>query len=705
MSNAPKSRAQLIAEHQARLRAEMEAELSNLFPAHRSKYKPDFTKVWLGTNADDERIWLDEVARLEHMQAIGVTGSGKSNFLEHIAVQDIQRGRGLILLDPHGNHPDSVFARMTRWIASTPLANTSRIHIVSPNEAGSVVGFNPLAKLPDTSLSVIADALLQAFERAWGDENTQEKPTIRSVLKATFIALAELDLTLCEAKYLYDQTDVGHRVREKVLAQLTDEYARDEIARLHETAKSERSKRDFRAEVVGPINRINEFVSSEAIRAMVGQTAADPEHPGKTLDLMRILNRADILLVNLQHGPRVSEADTNLLGAILLRYIFLLAARRTNREPFFLYVDECHRYLTGDVPNLLAECRKMGIGSVLSHQYMAQLGEPTDLIYQALRNSTRIKAVFNIESAQEAQDLAELVLPINLEVPVAASIRPVQVGYRIDTLNSAQVAEHDADSYGVSESAGESIGEGVSSGVSSSTALNKGSALGSTIGTATGRTRANALGSSAAEMSSSAQGNATSTGHADSVGISASPTTQIDPTLASIPFLTQGGPIMPSGFAASPEPWVQGVSLGQSDSSMTSTSASTARGTALGTSSTSSEGISTSDSRASSTSLTESTTHGQTESRATSQSTSRSVARGTSTAHMRGQSTSEGRAEALFPVYENLPTSFHSKDNMVYVAGEVLRTLPKGTAVIRAHGVTHRVRVPLSKIAKGPAAR
>ena len=44
----------------------------------------------------------------------------------------------------------------------------------------------------------------------------------------------------------------------------------------------------------------------------------------------------------------MSEADSALLGALLLRYVFLLASRRTNREPWFLYIDECHRYLTGD---------------------------------------------------------------------------------------------------------------------------------------------------------------------------------------------------------------------------------------------------------------------------------------------------------------------------------------------------------------------
>ena len=673
----------------------------HLFPAEKQRRRPyDPKQVFLGTNDAGNKVWIDERARLEHMQIVGVTGSGKSNFLEHMIVQDIERGRGLVLLDPHGNHPDSIFARVSRWIATTPLANTSRIHIISPNDPDTVVGFNPLAKIPGTSLSVIADALLQAFERAWGDENTQQKPTIRSVLKATFIALAELDLTLCEAKFLFDQTEIGHRVRERALAQLTDEYARDELSRLHETAKSDRSKRDFRAEVVGPINRINEFISSEAIRAMIGQTAADAERPGKTLDMLKIMNRADILLVNLQHGPRVSEADTNLLGSILLRYIFLTAAYRTNREPWMVFVDECHRYLTGDVPSLLQECRKMGLGMHLSHQYMGQLGEPTDLIYQAVRESTRTKAVFAVESAVEAQALAEHLLTLNLEMPVAASVRPVQVGTRIDTLRNVSEAAHRADGVSQSFSSGTSEGEGSSLGQSTSASSSKGSALGKTLGSSVAASRGTSRGQSASTMSSTSSAAGTNSSHGDSVSVSGNPTTQVSPGMTSIPFLQQGGLITTAGFATAPEPWMDGLSLGQSDTSGTSTMSGTAQGTALGTSVADMESASRSESQARSSTLSSSTSLGESESRASSRSRSRSHASAVSTSSMTGRSESQGQSEALFPVYENLPTSFHSKENMVYLAGEDLRRLPKGSAYIRAHGVTFRVAVPLSKIAK-----
>lgn len=452
---------------------ELEAEFGKRFPALTApdarRPSPDFTRITLGSNERDDPVRLDERPRLEHMHIVGVTGSGKTTLLEHMVRQDIARGRGVTVFDPHGNHPDSLYRRLASWLDRSGFIDTGRVHLIDPNVREHVVGLNPLAPLDDTDHSVIADALLEAFSRVWGDEDMLTKPTIRTVLRATFVALIEMRLTLAEAKLLYDPHDT-HGVRARVISQLTDEYARDELERLHQTALDERSKRDFRGEVVGPINRINEFVSSNTIRAMFGQTE-------RVLDLQKILDKGEILLVNLGHGRAVSEANTRLLGTLLLRYLFLLCARRKNLEPCFLYIDECHRYLTGDIPNILPEVRKYGIGVVLAHQFLHQLGKPDDAIYQAAMNSTEIKAVFRINSPDEAQALAETVLPLDLEMPVAASVRPTAVGQRRVQLPSQSRSLHQSESEGEAHSVGEM--EAHSSGRASGVVTAAGSASGS----------------------------------------------------------------------------------------------------------------------------------------------------------------------------------------------------------------------------------
>lgn len=413
----------------------------------------DFSLVKLGHDHDGCPVYLEEAARLEHSLTVGSTGSGKTTYYKNLALQDFRRGRGGIIIDPHGSHPGSLYNALIDELAYDGFFETGRVHLIDPNIRTHVVPINFLAPLPDTDISVLADALLQAVERVWGDEDTHEKPTIRTVLKATFMALAELGLPLTDAKLLFDPHDrSGFRAR--AIAQLTNEYARDEIERLHITALDERSKRDFRAEVVGPINRINEFTSCDAIRALLG-VVDEAGQSRRTLDILEIMNKGDILLVNAQHGAAVSEADTDLLGALLLRYVFLLASRRTNLEPFFIFVDECHRYLTGDIPSLLAEARKFRLAMHLALQFMAQAGRPDDLIYQALLNSTEIKTIFRVKSPEEAERLAPFVISLDLERPVAASVRPTVVGHRRVSLSSRASSTQEAVSAGQAETIGE----------------------------------------------------------------------------------------------------------------------------------------------------------------------------------------------------------------------------------------------------------
>jgi hypothetical protein len=431
--------------------------------------------IALGRTPEGTAVILPEQPRLEHMHVIGDTGSGKSNFLKHCIRQDIQRGRGVCVVDPHGNHPDSLYRSLMTWVFEKSYHKNRTVHLIDPNAATHTVGFNPLQR-PDaeTDLSVIANTTLDAFERVWGDEDTHTKPTIRRVLKGTFSALAELALTISDAELLLDPHD-QKGVRAWALSKLTDRYSRGVLEDLHQMALDERNKRDFRAEVMGPKNRLAEFVSAPTIRTIIGQTA-------HTLDIRAALDEGHIILVNLSPGTRVSDADAELLGRLLTRFIFFHAKRRLRPDvPFFFYLDECQRYLSGDVPELLGEARKYGLGCVLGHQWLAQLGPPDDPIREAVLNGPNLKAVFRLKNPKEAEELAETVIPFNLEQPVAALTKPAVVGYERTMFRSWGRAEHSAksaakaSSYGEGDSDSESESESSSSmaaeGLSSSTAM------------------------------------------------------------------------------------------------------------------------------------------------------------------------------------------------------------------------------------------
>src|SRR5262249_28092776 len=119
----------------------------------------------------------------------------------------------------------------------------------------------------------------------------------------------------------------------------------------------------------------------------------------------------------------------------------------------------CQLYLSGDVQKMLAECRKFGLGCVLSHQFLSQLGEPNDELRAAVRNSTKLKAVFNIADYIDAEELALAVKKLDLEQPVQASIRPAVVGHQVTKLESesASLQTSTTDSHSTTE--GRSEGE------------------------------------------------------------------------------------------------------------------------------------------------------------------------------------------------------------------------------------------------------
>jgi hypothetical protein len=337
------------------------------------------------------------------------------------------------------------------------------------------------------------------------------------------------------------------------------------------------------------------------------------------------------------------------LGAILLRYLFLLASRRHNREPFFFYIDECHRYLTGDVPNLLAEMRKYGIAVTLAHQFSGQLGRRDDLTYQALMNSTEIKVVFRVKSPEEAQALAEMVIPFNLELPVQASIRPTAVGQSRTLLQSQSSATQAADTEGraITESEAEGTAHSTSEMRGRSTVTGQSLAVGDASSAGITASSASGFGSGSADQASLAF-----TSDPNSGVFAQQPLTQVDAT---------GTALSASSFDSS------------SRATSTLNSHSVSRSTSSATAETASKGL------------------------AETHSVARGRALSSSAAHTRGQSQSSGWSEGFETIFEELPTAFHSLENVRYMAGESIRALPIGRAFVFCRGKTACITVPLPK--------
>lgn len=147
--------------------------------------------ITLGVDDAGRALKIDDTPRAEHMHVIGATGCGKSTFLLNCILQDIARGRGVCVLDPHGGHPGSLLNMVLCFLHDHNWFASKRVHIIAPNTRDLVVGLNPLAPLPGTDPAVIAGAMQEAFARVWGDEDAHKTPLTRRILRSVFIALAE----------------------------------------------------------------------------------------------------------------------------------------------------------------------------------------------------------------------------------------------------------------------------------------------------------------------------------------------------------------------------------------------------------------------------------------------------------------------------------------------------------------------------------
>jgi len=328
---------------------------------------------------------------------LGGPGSGKSKFQEWMIRGDIDHTIrdhcGPALIDFHG----SLFADVERYCARTlRLLDRPKVYILNPSDGDFILGFNPFLPrkglLPDVQVSGMVDALLAV----WGQENTDQTPTLGRVLRLVFYAMHHKEIPIHDAHYLINFSD--HELRREIIDALPDEAIRNAWREL-QTIKN---LRDWQAQVLSTENRLFRFIDSPIVRQFMGST-----DPGRNIDLLDILNRGDILLVNLKPSGRLSRDNAHAFGALLLNELFRITTTERAVPPpnhYFVYIDEWQNAITRDIDYILAECRKFGIHLILGNQHVKQIPEE---IFDTVLTCCQMKAVFGGLPYEHARMLVE----------------------------------------------------------------------------------------------------------------------------------------------------------------------------------------------------------------------------------------------------------------------------------------------------------
>lgn len=293
--------------------------------------------------------------RRRHVYVIGKTGVGKTTLLENMIIQDIKMGRGLALVDPHGDVAEKI-------LDIIPPERINDVVYFDPADVDYPVAFNPLESVDPQYKYLVASGLVSSLKKIWADS---WGPRLEYILRNVILALLDYpNSTMLGIMRMLADKDYRKKVVDTIQDPVVKAFWVNEFANYNER---------FRSEAISPIqNKVGQFLSSSIIRNIVAQ-------PKSTIDMQEIMDKGKILLINVSKG-RIGEDNSALLGAMLITKIQLAAMNRASiaeedRKDFYLYVDEFQNFATESFATILSEARKYRLNLIIAHQYITQMEE------------------------------------------------------------------------------------------------------------------------------------------------------------------------------------------------------------------------------------------------------------------------------------------------------------------------------------------
>jgi hypothetical protein len=328
-------------------------------------------------------VHLPERIRSRHVHVIGATGTGKSTLLLSLMTDDIARGNGVALIDPHGDLADELLSRI-------PIHRRNDVILFDPSEPDFVIGWNLLAASTDSERDILADDFVGIFRRlstSWGDQMT-------AVLSNAVLA------------FLYSKRG-GTLIDLRQF--LVDASFRTEFLK---TVEDDRTRGFWKEEfplLVGKrpqapiLTRLDTFLRSRIIRRIVSEMKAQ-------IDFADVVDHGRIVVGKLAQGA-IGAENAALLGSLLVSKFHQATLSRygqigRNRRPFYLYLDEFHLLATPSMEALFTGARKFGLSLTVAHQNVAQLQKKAPEVADAVLSEAYTRIAFRL-GTDDARVLAK----------------------------------------------------------------------------------------------------------------------------------------------------------------------------------------------------------------------------------------------------------------------------------------------------------
>ncbi len=310
----------------------------------------------------DIKVGLTDDDRSRHVYILGQTGSGKSTIMFHMAKDDINKGRGIAMLDPHGDLAEDL-------LNTIPENRFNDCVYFNPNDLAYPIGLNLLELTEgltgddlEQEKELVCEGVISIFRRVFSKDENTDSHRIEYILRnAIYTAFTLPKSTIFTVYELLNNP----KFQKKATRDLEDEnlkkFWKNEFGRAgsYQVVKM----------VSGVTAKIGRFLFSPTAKRIL-------EQPKSTINFDQILDKQKILICNLAEG-KLGEDTSQLLGTTIITKIQQAAMRRVrtnkdNRIPFYLFIDEFQNFATSSFIKLLSGGRKFGLRLTIAEQSTSQ---------------------------------------------------------------------------------------------------------------------------------------------------------------------------------------------------------------------------------------------------------------------------------------------------------------------------------------------
>ena len=337
-------------------------------------------------------VYISDDDRRRHIYIIGATGTGKSQLLIEMMLQDIKAGKGICFIDPHDTVRDLV--------KLIPPERAEDVIYFNPGDTSRPMGLNLLEAKNEDEQHFAATAVINMMYKLFDPYKTGiVGPRFEHGIRNAMLTVMQgmQGGTFVEVMQTMERADFVQELLPNVKDPIVKRYWTDQIAQTSDFHKSE--VLDY------TVSKFGRFVTNKMIRNIIGQSQS-------SFNFRQVMDEGKILLIDLAKGE-IGEENSNFLGLVLVPKILMAAMSRQDtpeeqRRDFYLYVDEFQNFATPDFAVILSEARKYRLNLCVANQFIGQVEEE---VKNAIFGNVGTKIAFRV-GVTDASYLAHEFTPV-----------------------------------------------------------------------------------------------------------------------------------------------------------------------------------------------------------------------------------------------------------------------------------------------------